>query len=108
MNRTIVAVLAVACGLLVGACDKKEEPKPGAAATGGGASIGVKECDDYLAKMEKCIGAVPAAGKPAMEQGLKASRDSWATLAKDPTTKATLPASCKAALDALSANPACK
>ena len=108
MNRTIGAVLAVACGLLVGACDKKEESKPGAAssaaATGGGASIGVKECDEYIAKMEKCISSAPAANKSAMEQALKISRDAWTSQAKDPTAKAALPAIC----NAVAANPICK
>jgi hypothetical protein len=82
---------------------------PGAAApAAAGGDIGVAECDDYIKKMEACLGKMPAATKAAAEQGFKASKDAWKTAAATPQGKEGLKTACKAAGDALAANPACK
>lgn len=105
LGVVLFALAAVGMGVGCGGGDKKEGDK-GAAASGD--SVGVAECDDYLKKMEACLGKMPAEGKAASEQGLKASRDSWKQAAATPQGKETLKPTCKAALDTLAQNPACK
>jgi hypothetical protein len=120
MKNLILAALLVTCGFVTG-CDKKDEApatpaapttgtaKPAvAAAVGGGDSIGVTECDDYLKKMNDCMGKMPAEAKAAQEQAFKASKDAWKQAAATQAGKDALKTSCKAAVDALAANPMCK
>jgi hypothetical protein len=102
----LFALAAVGMGVGCGGGDKKEGDDKGAAASGD--SVGVAECDDYLKKMEACIGKMPAEAKAAQEQGFKASRDAWKQAAATPQGKEGLKATCKASLDALAANPMCK
>jgi hypothetical protein len=124
-KMTILAFLAGGM-LFIGCDDKKKDeaapaPAPSAApaapapaapaapaAGGGGGDIGVAECDDYIKKMEGCLGKMPAASKAAMEQGFKASKDAWKQAAATPAGKEGLKTACKAAADALSQNPMCK
>jgi len=98
MKRTIAVGLMLALGALA-ACDKSAS-SGGAAATettsgGGGGSIGVKECDDYLAMA-------------AMKSSLATQKAAWTEAAKNPQAKAGLATGCKAALDALVSSGACK
>ncbi len=126
----IVSLLAGSVFLMIGCDDKKKDEAPAAAvaapaaaaapatpaaaapaaaaAVAAGGDIGVAECDDYLKKMEACMGKMPAASKAAMEQGFKASRDAWKQAAATPQGKESLKTSCKAAADAMAANPMCK
>ncbi len=108
MKKLLVALM-VGTGLLVlGAGCGKEEAKGDGKAGASGDKIGVAECDDYITKYEACIGKVPAAGKPAMEQAFKAQRDAFKQAASTPEGKAALKTQCKTALDTLAQNPACK
>ena len=106
MNKLAIAlvlgaIFAVGCG------DKKEEGKSDTGSAGD--KIGVAECDEYLTKLEACIGKVPPEGKAGMESMMKQSRTSWAEAAKaGGAAKDALKPGCKAAADALAANPACK
>jgi len=102
MKRIALAVLVVGMGVVGLACNKDSG---GAGATGGG-SIGVKECDDYLAKVEACFAKDPTT-KAAMEPGFKAQRDAWKSAAA--TNKDALKVGCKAALDSIATSmPNCK
>lgn len=103
MTKMMFALLAM--GALVVGCDKGGDAAGKTGSTGD--KIGVQECDDYLTKMEACIGKVPAEGKAAMEQGLKTSRDAWKQAAAGPG-KDTLKTTCKTMLDSLANNPMCK
>lgn len=102
MKKTMIALLLAAGALMIGVgCEKK--PEEGAKA-GGGDSVGVAECDDYLKKMEACFAKDPAT-KTAMEPGLKTSREAWKTAAASGgAAKDALKTTCKASLDALPAN----
>jgi hypothetical protein len=64
---------------------------------GGGGSIGVKECDDYIAKWNACYKdpTMKAAAAPAFDQ----VKQSWAGMAKDPAQKAALAGACKQMVD---------
>ena len=73
-----------------------------------GESTGVAECDEYVKKMEACMSKVPAAAKPGMETAFKATRDSFKSSGATPEGKAALKTSCKALVDGLAQNPACK
>jgi serine/threonine protein kinase len=83
-----------------------DDPRCGSAATGGGDTIGIKECDDYFAAWNACMKdpSAKAAAKPGFDQ-LKAQ---WTEQAKDPNRKAGLQMACKAAADSLKSNGACK
>jgi len=114
MTKTLVAL--VATGLLVaGCCGGSGSSGSGSGSGSGegasaasGDSVGVAECDDYLTKLQACLGKMPAAAKPAMEQSFKQSREAWKAAAATPAGKAQLKITCKASLDALAQNPACK
>jgi hypothetical protein len=69
----------------------------GGSGGGGGGSIGVKECDDYIAKWTSCYKdpTVRAAVQPSFDQ----VKQQWATMAKDPNQKAGLQTACKSMLD---------
>ena len=64
-----------------------------------GEKIGVAECDEYIAKYEACVPKVPEPGRAAYKSALDQTRASWKKLAENPTTRASLAAACKQALD---------
>lgn len=110
MKRMMGLVMIAALGLTVGACDKKESGAASSSGGGGGAAgggTGIKECDDYITKVEACFGKMDPATKAASEPGFKAQRDAWKAAAasnKDATQKG-----CKSALDSFAtAYPNCK
>ena|SRR6185436_18055562 len=109
MKKLMLITLFVTGGLAAG-CNKKGEEAGGSAssAAGGGDSVGVAECDDYLAKMTTCFAKMPAEAKAAQEQALKASKDAWRSAAATAAGKDALKTTCKAAMDALAQNPMCK
>src|SRR5947208_151434 len=118
MKKMMLVALMVG-GLFVVGCDEKKkdaasgEGKTMAAEKAGtnagtaaaGPSIGVAECDDYLKKMETCLGKMPAEAKAASEAAFKQSRDAWKQAASTPAGKDGLKTACKAANDALANNP---
>ena len=68
-------------------------------ATPSGEKIGVAECDDYLAKLEACVGKMPAAAKEQYDKTMETTRKSWRDAAATPQGKAGLAAACKQATD---------
>jgi hypothetical protein len=77
--------------------------EPVAATTQGNNVTGIDSCDQYLNEYQACFAAakVPPEAVESAKQGLEATRGTWQTLAKSPTTKAGLEASCKQALESL-------
>lgn len=70
------------------------------AAAPAAASVGVAECDDYLAKVSACLtDKVPEAQRAAFQTGLDQSRNAWAQAAATPQGKEALANACKMALD---------
>jgi hypothetical protein len=65
--------------------------------SGGGGSIGVKECDDYVAKWQACYKdpAMKSAAQPAFDQ----MKQAWAEAAKTPAGKSGLATACKQMVD---------
>ena len=106
MTKTMIALLAA--GALLAGCDSgkgdgKGEGKTGAA----GDSIGVAECDEYVKKWEACF--KDPTTRAAAEPGFKAQRDALKTAAASGgAAKDALKTQCKALVDGLASNPACK
>ncbi len=100
--RIVLALFAAAA--LLGGCDKKEEggDKGGAASAsaekkdGGSASggTGAKECDDYIAAMEKC---------PAMKGTIDQAKKGFEEMLKNDATKAAGIDACKKGIEAVKA-----
>jgi hypothetical protein len=62
-------------------------------------SVGVPECDDFLAKYDSCTSKVPEMVRAQYENAGKQMRDQWKKLAENPQTKSTLAAACKQAVE---------
>lgn len=98
---TSVLALGLVTAALLGC--KKDKPQPSgtgteAAPVAGG--VGIAECDEYLAKYEKCIkDKVPEAQRTTFQTSLDTMRTGWKTAAQNPITKAGLAQGCRQALD---------
>ena len=69
------------------------------------ADIGVAACDDFLKKYEACVsGKIPAAQQPTFKAQLEQIRQSWTTIAQNPSTRPTLEAACKQTADQMKAS----
>lgn len=109
MTKRLVGALVLAMaasGLAVGCGGEKlkEGDKP----MGDVDAIGIAECDDYLTKAAECSTRQSPEMKPAWDQAIKSSRESWKKNAAVTATRDTTKLSCKTALDSLSNNPICK
>jgi len=84
-----------------GTTDKPATATTPAAATAStsGASVGVPECDDFLAKYDSCTSKVPEMVRAQYENAGKQMRDQWKKLADNPQTKGSLAAACKQAVE---------
>ncbi len=119
MRRTTGVILCLAFAIFLIGCSTTETntntntntatvttDKPAAATTPAastastsGASIGVPECDDFLAKYDSCTNKVPEMVRAQYENAGKQMRDQWKRLADNPQTKASLAAACKQAVE---------
>jgi hypothetical protein len=71
------------------------------ASASSGDSIGVAECDQYLAAYESCLkDKVPAAARDMMKSSFETTRASWRQAAATPEGRAGLATACKTARDA--------
>lgn len=106
----VLCVSALALG-----CKGKESSggAPGAASAassapvlGGGGAIGIKECDDYIAKVNECL-AKDSTLRESNEAQVKAQTENWKAMAASNKDGAT--AACKTALSSFSIIfPTCK
>jgi hypothetical protein len=75
-------------------------PASTTAAAPAGDKVGVAECDDYLAKVDKCVASkVPEAARAQYRSGIEQTRKSWRDLAANPQTRGSLAAACKTAVE---------
>ena len=75
------------------------DPKTNTAAAAD--SVGVAECDQYLAAYESCLkDKVPAAARDMMRSSFESTRASWRRAAATPEGRAGLATACKTARDA--------
>lgn len=117
MSRRILLALCLLSTLLL-ACAKEEPtnkstnstnapsttvaPTNDAATTNraAGDTIGVPDCDNFLAKYEACVtDKVPAANRDQFRATLTQWRSSWKQLAANPQGRPVLEAACKSAME---------
>ena len=68
-------------------------------------STGIAACDDFLTKYDACIvSKVPEAQRAMYKTQIDQTRKAWVDMAKNPSTKATMEATCKQTLDATKAS----
>jgi len=118
MSKSLILVLTLLVAMLMIGCSKSEsttnnattpattKPASSPAATtttsttASADSIGVPECDAFIAKYEACVkDKVPEQARAQFNTGLAQWRKSWKQLAANPQTKATLVGVCKTQLD---------
>ncbi len=88
-NQLKTMVLAVALVASIAACKKKD---------GGGDSLGVPECDDYLAKMDACAKKLGDKGGEGLTKMANMMRGSWKDDVKDAEKKSAMPMVCRGAI----------
>ena len=101
MNRPLLPLLALALGFSLacsgGSAPDATTPPPPPPADG---SIGVPACDDYIKKVDECVGKLnDATAKAAFESSNKQTIDAWRQAAATPAGKGGLETGCKMALD---------
>src|SRR5262245_6479486 len=68
-------------------------------------STGIAACDDFLTKYDSCIvSKVPEAQRAMYKTQIDQTRKVWIDMSKNPSTKATMEATCKQTLDATKAS----
>jgi hypothetical protein len=64
-------------------------------------STGIAACDDFLTKYDACVTSkIPEAQRAMYKTQLDQTRKTWIDMSKNPTTKATMEATCKQTVDA--------
>lgn len=72
-----------------------------AAAPAAAAVTGIAECDQFLAAYEQCLSdKMPAEARAQMQVGFDQWKKSWAEMAANDATKASLPMVCQQSRDA--------
>jgi hypothetical protein len=112
MAALCLAALTAACGgggksaapAAEATYDEAVAPPPSAPASAE-AGLGVKECDDYVARYRECISSkVPGPVRAAMTAALDQSQAHWRAAAPTPEGRAGLAQACARALDAARAS----
>jgi hypothetical protein len=104
--------LALACSVVLLGCSQSPEPAvessavessgAEASATAADNSVGIFECDDYLAKYEACLATkVPEAARATLTQSLDQTRAAWRSAAGNPGATEVLASTCTQARAAL-------
>lgn len=106
MKKLMIALMVAGAFAAVG-CGGDKSSGSGSGAAAGGDKIGIAACDDYITKMEACLGKMDPAAKAATEQSFKQTRDAWkAAAAQGGAAKDALKQGCEAAVAAIP--PTCK
>jgi hypothetical protein len=68
-------------------------------------STGIAACDEFLTKYDACVSSkVPEAQRAMYKTQIDQTRKTWADLAKNASTKATMETTCKQTMDATKAS----
>ena len=68
-------------------------------------STGIATCDDFLTKYDSCVvSKIPAEQRAMYKTQIDQTRKAWTDMSKNPSTKATMEATCKQTLDATKAS----
>jgi len=91
-NAPRLLPLAVGVALLVAGVTSRAQAQ----------STGIAACDDFLTKYDACVTSkLPAAQRATYKAQLDQTRKMWLDLVKDPSTKATVEATCKQTIEAM-------
>jgi hypothetical protein len=105
MKKLMIVLMAAAGVLAVGCGEKGGSGSGSGEAAAGGDKIGIQACDDYITKMEACLGKMDPAAKAATETSFKQTRDAWkAAAAQGGAAKDALKQGCEAAVAAIPPN----
>jgi len=65
-------------------------------------STGIAACDDFLAKYDTCVASkIPEAQRTMFKTQLDQTRKTWVDMAKNPSAKSVMEATCKQTMDAI-------
>jgi hypothetical protein len=65
-------------------------------------STGIATCDDFLTKYDSCVvSKIPAEQRAMYKTQIDQTRKAWTDMSKNPSTKATMEATCKQTMDAM-------
>ena len=68
-------------------------------------STGIAACDEFLTKYDACVGSkIPEAQRATFKTQIDQTRKAWIDMAKNPSTKTTMEATCKQTMDATKAS----
>lgn len=68
-------------------------------------STGVAACDEFLTKYDACVGSkIPEAQRATFKTQIDQTRKAWIDMAKNPSAKTTMEATCKQTMDATKAS----
>lgn len=68
-------------------------------------STGVAACDEFLTKYDACVGSkIPEAQRATFKTQIDQTRKAWIDMAKNPSAKSTMEATCKQTMDATKAS----
>lgn len=68
-------------------------------------STGIAACDEFLTKYDACVGTrIPEAQRAMYKTQIDQTRKAWIDLAKNPSAKASMEATCKQTIDATKAS----
>src|SRR5262245_4241020 len=68
-------------------------------------STGIAACDDFLTKYDACVvSKVPEAQRAMYKTQIDQTRKAWVDMAKNPSVKSTMEATCKQTIDATKAS----
>jgi DNA-binding FadR family transcriptional regulator len=99
-NRLLLALCLAAGALLSAACSSGSTQTKHETAKASD-SVGVAECDQYLAAYEACLNdKVPEAARATMKASFEQTRNAWRQAAATAEGRAGLASACKTARDA--------
>ena len=113
MSKSLLLMFCILTGLLIVACAKSAETNrnlaPSSSSTPAtvstGDTVGVAECDNFIAAYENCVSSkVPEAQRAVMRNTVATWRADWKKLAADPQTRAQLAAACTRQREATAAS----
>jgi len=65
-------------------------------------STGIASCDDFLTKYDTCVTSkIPEAQRAMFKTQLDQTRKTWVDMAKNPSAKSAMEATCKQTMDAI-------
>ncbi len=105
LKTNVFLSFALLCGLMLFAnCGgaKTDSNTAASNSTTSGDSVGVAECDEYIKKYEACLTSIAAKAPqaaPGLKTAFEAQRKGLKDAAANPQSKATLPGTCKQALE---------